>query len=116
MFKRAVKKVAKYFETLLQLAPSCGSLADSCRSGELNSVSIVFVQYGPFIYEKGAKCVLKLYVCKQRQEREQRSLLKLIELKRNSRSGKSVLRASFASKWCEQVCLEAYLLGGSLHT
>ena len=76
----------------------------------------VFVQYGPFIYEKGAKCVLKLYVCKQRQEREQRSLLKLIELKRNSRSGKSVLRASFASKWCEQVCLEAYLLGGSLHT
>ena len=76
----------------------------------------VFMQYGPFIYEKGAKYVLKLYVCKQRQEREQRSLLKLIELKRNSRSGKSVLRASFASKWCEQVCLEAYLLGGSLHT
>ncbi len=33
--------------SLFQLAPSCGSLADSCRSGELNSVSkSMIVQYG----------------------------------------------------------------------
>jgi hypothetical protein len=31
----------------------------------------VFMQYGPVIYEKGAKYVLKRYVCKQQQEQEQ---------------------------------------------
>ena len=57
MFKRAVKKVAITLKHSFQLAPSCGSLADSCRSGELNSVSSVFVQYGPFVYGKSAKSV-----------------------------------------------------------
>jgi hypothetical protein len=76
----------------------------------------VFVQYGPFVCRKsakgvramwttdsykGAKYVLKRYVCKQQQEREQRSLLKLVELKRTSRSGKGVLRANVASMFYE---------------
>jgi hypothetical protein len=61
MFKRAVKKGGKYFEALLQLAPSCESMADSCRSGELNSVSSVFVQYGPVVYGKSAKSVFVQY-------------------------------------------------------
>ena len=61
----------------------------------------VFMRCGPVIYEKGAKYVLKLYVCKQQQEREQRSLVKLVELRRTSRSGKGVLRAKVASMFYE---------------
>ena len=42
--------------SLFQLAPSCGSLADSCRSGELNSVSkSMIVQYG-----RSTCCALQL--------------------------------------------------------
>ena len=61
----------------------------------------VFMRCGPVIYEKGAKYVLKLYVCKQQQERKQRSLVKLVELRRTSRSGKGVLRAKVASMFYE---------------
>jgi hypothetical protein len=116
MFEREWENRAVVFgETLLQLAPSCGSLADSCRSGELGCVSSVFVQYGPLVCGKGAKCVRAIWttrlwkrretwftilcVCKQQQEQEQRGLLKLVELRRTSRSGKGVLQACFASKW-----------------
>jgi hypothetical protein len=42
--------------SLLQLAPSYGSLADSCRSGELKGVSNVIVQCGPLVYGKSAEC------------------------------------------------------------
>ena len=61
MFKRAVKEVAITLKHSFQLAPSCGSLADSCRSGELSSVSSVFVQYGPVVYGKSAKSVFVQY-------------------------------------------------------
>ena len=71
MFKRAVKKGGKYFEALLQLAPSCESMADSCRSGELNSVSSVFVQYGPFVYGKSAKSVHAIWTIHLWKEREE---------------------------------------------
>ena len=101
-------------EALLQLAPSCGSLADSYRSGELSCASSVFVKYGPFICEKSAKSVYAIWTSHLRKGREVCSealcvqaatrarAMKFIEVGR-AKAGFSLWERRSASRYCEHV-------------